>query len=551
MATGAPDYYNRSMIMGDDSGTLRVVKVDANGQMYIAMTGQSLEVGNLPSDYMTEGGNVAVPAGLDVNNQPSDYMTEGGNVAVPAGLDVNSSPPIQGEDEGTPHVVAVDTNGVILARLKGAFGALLKDIAVDTTGILLARLKGAFGGVLKDIAVDTNGVLLAQMKGMFGGVSKDIAVDTDGNMKATMTGDYEGTPKILSVDEDGRMLGLLSGQSPVRLNVATFRHCSAVSDINTLNNCSAVVNNKAYVHQGGCLWVSDTAGGAMSFFMNTAGTNWNYFTYISFYAVIMAGTGVCRFMLRKDTNNYRYIDIGTLSAWKMYNINMNTDMTEVGSCPVGQAVEMGFYMNGAESTKWIEIDWMRLSFDADFAKSLRTYQVNEYGGLPAFLYGLYDGSPVILNADVNGNLLLNIKAQDLAYQTSRTYAGTAYAQEISENTISGNNWITLLTKSGSGTLDGGWLRLYSDDAHGITSYVKVTLDGHVIASKSIEYLHNYGIDSGDKGGVFYTWYDTATHIFRWAFRQNQAFESTLLIQFMNDWTLISETLVGNIDYHLI
>lgn len=171
MARGSPDWYPNVKLSGQHDTTLVPVKVDENGQLYIAMTGQSLSVDNLPSDYFKSGENIG-----NVGNMPSDYFKSGEDTGA-----------IQGKDGETKRYVAVDASGIILSRMKGAYGAVLKDISVDDVGILLSRMKGAYGEVLKDIAVDTNGNIIAMMKGEYSGALKTIALDTNGIMKANLS----------------------------------------------------------------------------------------------------------------------------------------------------------------------------------------------------------------------------------------------------------------------------------------------------------------------------------------------------------------------------
>ena len=148
------------------------VLVDENGQMYIVMTGQSIAVENIPSDY----------------NQ------------------------IQGRDGATPRYVAVDANGIILGRMKGAYGDTLKDLAVDDLGIILARIKGKYGSELKDIAVDTDGYLIAVMEGSDGSAKRIVKLDAEGNIIARMKG-FDGSDlRDVKVDSSGYMLSKMLGQ---------------------------------------------------------------------------------------------------------------------------------------------------------------------------------------------------------------------------------------------------------------------------------------------------------------------------------------------------
>lgn len=99
MASGRPDWHSIITISGREGTTFRPIKVDADGQMYIAMTGQTIDVDNLPIDYFKTGQDVGR---------------------------------IKGDDDDTPRLVAVDASGILLSRMKGsAFGDITLHILDD------------------------------------------------------------------------------------------------------------------------------------------------------------------------------------------------------------------------------------------------------------------------------------------------------------------------------------------------------------------------------------------------------------------------------------
>ena len=556
MATGAPDFYDRNIIMGDDGGVLRAVKVDSNGQIYIAMTGQSLNVGNLPSDYIKDGGgvvasgqvdvvnptggslniagNVNVPAGVNVGNLPSDYIKDGGNVAVPGGLDVNSSPPVQGQDGATPHVVAVDAAGIILARMKGAFGAVLKDIAVDTNGIMVSRMKGAFGAVLKDISIDANGVMISRMQGQYAGAAKDMALDVDGNMQAKITGDYEGTPKQLSVDQTGRMFASLYGRNKIPFNMETFRHCNSDSEIDNASNAWHNMNPYSYIHGSGSLQMGDSVAGNCWIEMLKGSTHFNYYKFLSFYYRAWGTGAIFQVRLWKDASNYLYKNIDMSTWWKHAWIDIWGGMTQVGSCTPNDAVSIRFCLIGESADKNLYWDWIRSHNYDDFCDDPKPLQVNEYGGLPVYLMGLYEGSPVIINCDIDGNIKLNINAQDLKYQQTRLTSGSNKLVTLNNQSYAGATTHTILNLTSKvGSLDGG--SMYSDHSAGASAEDTIwwiVLDGTVIAQRTFKQLNDAGITDESKGVVYIMYYDNTNKRFRVGFRKGMSFESSLLIQFV-------------------
>ena len=122
MSSGRPDFHPTMLLEGKHGTSLVPVLVDANGQMYIVMSGQQIEVTDI----------------LNVTDKDRD---------------------IWGFDGTTARPVAVDSAGIILARLKGLFGTTLKDVAVDTDGKIIALLQGYYGSIPKGVALDANGLI--------------------------------------------------------------------------------------------------------------------------------------------------------------------------------------------------------------------------------------------------------------------------------------------------------------------------------------------------------------------------------------------------------
>jgi len=126
MSSGRPDYHPTMLLEGKHGAELIPVLVDANGQLYIVMTGQAITVTDV----------------LAMTDKDRD---------------------IRGLDGVTKRAVAVDAAGVILARMKGYDGANLQDVKVDTLGYMLAKMTGLDGATLRTVAVDADGVMKANL----------------------------------------------------------------------------------------------------------------------------------------------------------------------------------------------------------------------------------------------------------------------------------------------------------------------------------------------------------------------------------------------------
>ena len=70
--------------------------------------------------------------------------------------------------------------------IQGRYDTDYVPVGVDIDGNMIARIRGLFGAALKDITVDTDGNMIAVIKGDFGGALKTLAVDVDGNLKANL-----------------------------------------------------------------------------------------------------------------------------------------------------------------------------------------------------------------------------------------------------------------------------------------------------------------------------------------------------------------------------
>ena len=122
MSSGRPDFHGTMLFEGKYGTELKPVLVDANGQLYIVMTG------------------VAPGTELTVFQAEKDRD-------------------IIGLEGSTRRQIAVDASGIILTRLQGSYGGALKDVAVDPDGLILAAIKGDYEGTLKTVAVTDVGVL--------------------------------------------------------------------------------------------------------------------------------------------------------------------------------------------------------------------------------------------------------------------------------------------------------------------------------------------------------------------------------------------------------
>lgn len=91
----------------------------------------------------------------------------------------------------------------------------------------------------------------------------------------------------------------------------------------------------------------------------------------------------------------------------------------------------------------------------------RGVRVDEQGRLMSLLHALYNSTPVGLKCDPDGNLLLNLKAQDLLYTQSKPYYGDGRITGGYVSDVGGPIWTKIFEITGKIRVFGGVI--YSDE----------------------------------------------------------------------------------------
>ncbi len=129
MAEGSPDYTKLVQILGRDvDGNLVAVRVDPYGRIIL-----------LPY------GTMAVSGSVDVGNMPGDYLTEGGDVAIPGDVSVDQNAverTSQGENGAGLHTILVDSLGRMIMVPYGFDGVYHRVLKVDEDGRMISVMKG-------------------------------------------------------------------------------------------------------------------------------------------------------------------------------------------------------------------------------------------------------------------------------------------------------------------------------------------------------------------------------------------------------------------------
>lgn len=201
MASGKPDWNRIVTIQGKDGDDFRPILVDGAGQMYIALTGQRIDVGQEDSDRI-----------------------------------------IVGKDGEELHYIAVDGDGVILSRMQGKYDAVTqKDVKVDVNGNMISLMKGADGEELTTLFVDDEGKMVARIQGVTGGDLVVYVLDDcgDSDNVSNWAGAIDALDPVESttfVREGSKSMELGIDASLNGLDYATWVNQQTKGDLTGVNN---------------------------------------------------------------------------------------------------------------------------------------------------------------------------------------------------------------------------------------------------------------------------------------------------------------------------
>lgn len=503
MSTGKPDYNRAVTITGKSGSNYVPVLVDANGQLYITLTGQSIAVNNLPADYLKENGNA------NINNLPSDYFRAGesvGSIAANVVVDQSDSDrTIQGKDGETLRYVALDSSGIMLARLKGAFGGVLKDIAVDTNGIIYAALKGTDGAELRDILVDESGKIIANMQGAL-------------------------------LDET------------VLLSVITIPDQDAADEWATGNDMDAITLSAAHRHDGPYglkATIDATKTGADSGYLRSTTDRGDLSAYTTDYLYLRVWLETTAHML--DDSNAVSVLIGTDSS-NLINFDYALDALQNGwnllKCPLAAPT------GTAGTITWSDIEFLQLTVrtvvgnTVDFDVATDSWEivrqtgvqgaatsmaVDARGRLTSVMHGVYSGQLTPIALDSDGVMRANLVSQSLPVLVTRPAYGAMNNSGNGES-VAATGSVTLLnyTDGDPGKIAGGSIRLTAS-ASMKDSYATMTIDGVEVGALPFEILDKFGLTQPHSMPLYLTKFDDTNFNYAVAISPDITFQSSFLI----------------------
>lgn len=497
MASGKPDWNRVTTIQGLSGSDFVPIKVDSNGQMYIALTGQSIGVSNHPSDYFKEGENV------EVNNHPSDYFKANeavGSIANNVTVDQSDADRlIKGKDGATPYYIAVDSSGIILARLKGAYGGSLYDVLLDDTGIMLARLKGYDGSALKDVLVDSSGKIITSIQGKVVETELLLLVCDFGDDNPVTEWTLEGDASARDVVTDP----VKEGSAAIQVTVDASESGDDFAGIE-----------------------STTDRGDWSSYQNDWVYVWVYLPTLAYLATAGHAFKISIGNTSANYYNWEFDKADLVQGWNLLKCDLaNSD-------------------SGTGITDWTDIDWVRcravavvgntddFTFTVDYmvvvrrpasADSLIDIAVDSLGVMQAQISGDYGGRQKVIAVDSAGVMKANITTQDLGVLNTRPFFGKHdTTMEDSTSNAAGEQSLRYFGSDTPGRIVGGFLYIDADASYK-TAYLKIKIDGAGKEVITFEEMNEYNLNLPGTHTSYLLKYDDTNFIYCVAFTPGLAF----------------------------
>jgi len=472
MARGKPDYHRATVIEAQKGVNFQPVLLDANGHMFIALTGQQIAVNNHPSDYFKKDEAIG-----SITNNVTVEQTDSDRI-------------LKVKENDTVHYLGVDTNGIMIARLKAASGEVLKDIAIDTSGVLLARLQGKTDNGLHDVAVDTEGLILARMQGGSTEGLKDVYVDTAGKMVARVQGVGGGLEPLFTI-EDGGDEDLISdwveaqdGLDPVNLEGFGKEGQHAMK-----LGIDASLSGSDYAQ-----WVKNVAIGDMYQYRNMKIYMWVYIQTRDYLATI---SSALRYIIGNDPGNRIYFDFlkTQLSVgWNLLEMDLSSPSGSTGTVDWTdidyQTINVNTILNN-EADFYVVIDLIAVVKPNPSTGTLIDVATDKDGLMISKMVGSYGELHKPITADRFGHLRINISEQGLFTQVSNNYREKLIVSNV-ERIHTGAEDYTMLSLEGRGVVMGGSI-LHTGVSSHITCQVQTKIDGDDIGIYDIQILNTYGM----------------------------------------------------------
>jgi len=167
----------------------------------------------------------------------------------------------------------------------------------------------------------------------------------------------------------------------------------------------------------------------------------------------------------------------------------------------------------------------------DSSGNLKTLRIDDVGRILAMLYALYNSTETPLKCDQHGNLMLNLKAQDLAYVVQRPMYGQAKIASGYKD-IPASTTETLLTISGKGKTYGGIIYIDTDHTCEL-NHVVINVDSELLVDFALGNLNKWAISRPNDFLIWLTCYNDENYIYGVGIANDITFESSFEVKYQN------------------
>jgi len=185
-------------------------------------------------------------------------------------------------------------------------------------------------------------------------------------------------------------------------------------------------------------------------------------------------------------------------------------------------------------------------WDGTEFKNLRVTTDGELYILVSALSGV---TLIPLQADSEGNLFLNVKAQDLAEVINRPKYGAATASQGSKICAVVNTTV-LTTISGKGIIYGGNVYLHPDVSHK-NDYVQLIADSAPLIAYIFDNQNKYNLTHPAVSSLFLTCFDDTNFIYSNALSPGVTFETSLELRYYNNEIVDTPTVYYELLYAVV
>jgi len=162
---------------------------------------------------------------------------------------------------------------------------------------------------------------------------------------------------------------------------------------------------------------------------------------------------------------------------------------------------------------------------------VKPIKVLSTGELYAMLKCVYDSTVKDVKGDADGNLTLNLKAQDLAEIINRPKYGAAQRADVSTS-VPPDTTATLINITGKGMMYGGYEETTGDDTNNLDS-PQILIDGNNFFMECFSNLNSWHLGTEGGSPIVLIRYDTTQGLYGVDIKYGYTFESSCTLKYRN------------------